>query len=79
MGFYIGSLHTVFLVIHVVILVMKLFHEHIWIFFPAIDPEGTLCQARDPSSWHGTRSNKAITGKGIRQNSQVIFNKKFNI
>ena len=30
----------------------------------AIDPEGILCQARDAQSWHGTRSNKAITGKG---------------
>jgi hypothetical protein len=31
---------------------------------PAIDPEGILCQARDAQSWHGTRSNKAVTGKG---------------
>ncbi|CAC5357532.1 DDX1 [Mytilus coruscus] len=30
----------------------------------AIDPEGSLCQARDPQGWHGTRSNKAVTGKG---------------
>ncbi|XP_076109926.1 ATP-dependent RNA helicase DDX1-like [Mytilus galloprovincialis] len=30
----------------------------------AIDPEGILCQARDPQGWHGTRSNKAVTGKG---------------
>ncbi|XP_041375117.1 ATP-dependent RNA helicase DDX1-like [Gigantopelta aegis] len=31
----------------------------------AIDPEGLLCQARDPSGWHGTRSNKGVTGKGL--------------
>ncbi|KAL5021790.1 hypothetical protein ScPMuIL_000945 [Solemya velum] len=30
----------------------------------AIDPEGLLCQARDSAAWHGTRSNKAVTGKG---------------
>ncbi|KAK7113868.1 hypothetical protein V1264_000029 [Littorina saxatilis] len=30
----------------------------------AIDPEGTLCQARDSASWHGTRSNKAVVGAG---------------
>lgn len=30
----------------------------------AIDPEGTLCQARDPQGWHGTRSNKSVIGKG---------------
>ncbi|KAK3085895.1 hypothetical protein FSP39_010136 [Pinctada imbricata] len=30
----------------------------------AIDPEGTLCQARDPQGWHGTRSNKAVFGGG---------------
>lgn len=29
----------------------------------AIDPEGHLCQARDPSGWHGVRSNKAVLGK----------------
>ncbi|KAL8593075.1 hypothetical protein ACOMHN_018001 [Nucella lapillus] len=30
----------------------------------AIDPEGTLCQARDAQAWHGTRSNKAVVGGG---------------
>lgn len=30
----------------------------------AIDPDGLLCQARDPQGWHGTRSNKAVCGKG---------------
>ncbi|ESO95555.1 hypothetical protein LOTGIDRAFT_227238 [Lottia gigantea] len=30
----------------------------------AIDPEGTLCQARDAGGWHGTRSNKAVVGGG---------------
>ncbi|PVD20486.1 hypothetical protein C0Q70_18642 [Pomacea canaliculata] len=30
----------------------------------AIDPEGTLCQARDSQNWHGTRSNKAVVGGG---------------
>lgn len=31
----------------------------------AIDgEEGVLCQSRDPQGWHGTRSNKGVTGKG---------------
>ncbi|CAG5135709.1 unnamed protein product, partial [Candidula unifasciata] len=30
----------------------------------AIDPDGLLCQARDQTAWHGTRSNKAVHGKG---------------
>ncbi|GFS11545.1 ATP-dependent RNA helicase DDX1 [Elysia marginata] len=30
----------------------------------AIDPDGLLCQSRDPQGWHGTRSNKAVCGKG---------------
>lgn len=31
----------------------------------AIDAEeGVLCQSRDPQGWHGTRSNKGVTGKG---------------
>ncbi|GAB1597636.1 ATP-dependent RNA helicase DDX1-like [Argonauta hians] len=32
----------------------------------AIDPEGHLCQARDPSGWHGVRSNKSVFGKDGR-------------
>lgn len=32
----------------------------------AIDAEGHLCQSRDPSSWHGTRSNKSVFGKSGR-------------
>lgn len=34
------------------------------VFSTAIDPEGTLCQARDSQNWHGTRSNKAVVGGG---------------
>ncbi|KAL3860216.1 hypothetical protein ACJMK2_010372 [Sinanodonta woodiana] len=30
----------------------------------AIDPEGHLCQSRDPQNWHGTRSNKSVSGDG---------------
>ncbi|XP_067652887.1 ATP-dependent RNA helicase DDX1-like isoform X2 [Haliotis asinina] len=30
----------------------------------AIDPDGVLCQARDPQGWHGTRSNKSVAGQG---------------
>lgn len=31
----------------------------------AIDSEkGLLCQSRDAQGWHGTRSNKGLTGKG---------------
>ncbi|KAK3772972.1 hypothetical protein RRG08_036306 [Elysia crispata] len=30
----------------------------------AIDPDGLLCQSRDSQGWHGTRSNKAVCGKG---------------
>ena len=40
----------------------------------AIDPEGLLCQARDPSGWHGTRSNKAVAGKGARFYFSFIVN-----
>lgn len=35
-----------------------------YVFSTAIDPEGTLCQARDSQNWHGTRSNKAVVGGG---------------
>ncbi|XP_070575608.1 ATP-dependent RNA helicase DDX1-like [Ptychodera flava] len=30
----------------------------------AMDKEGLLCQSRDHHSWHGTRSNKGVRGKG---------------
>ncbi|XP_072024560.1 ATP-dependent RNA helicase DDX1-like [Amphiura filiformis] len=30
----------------------------------AIDSDGLLCQTREHNSWHGTRSNKAVIGKG---------------
>ncbi|KAK0051371.1 ATP-dependent RNA helicase DDX1, partial [Biomphalaria pfeifferi] len=30
----------------------------------AIGEDGLLCQARDQQGWHGTRSNKAVFGKG---------------
>ncbi|XP_071488880.1 ATP-dependent RNA helicase DDX1-like [Diadema antillarum] len=30
----------------------------------AIDKEGLLCQSREMQSWHGTRCNKGVTGKG---------------
>lgn len=30
----------------------------------AIDPDGLLCQSRDTQGWHGTRSNKAVSGDG---------------
>ncbi|XP_059141083.1 ATP-dependent RNA helicase DDX1-like isoform X2 [Physella acuta] len=30
----------------------------------AISPDGLLCQSRDQQTWNGTRSNKAVYGKG---------------
>ncbi|XP_077982085.1 ATP-dependent RNA helicase DDX1-like [Glandiceps talaboti] len=30
----------------------------------AMDKEGLLCQSREHHSWHGTRSNKGVRGKG---------------
>lgn len=33
--------------------------------FAAIDPDGLLCQSRDMQKWHGTRSNKSISGQGM--------------
>lgn len=30
----------------------------------AIDPDGLLCQSRDMQKWHGTRSNKSVSGQG---------------
>lgn len=31
----------------------------------AIDPDGLLCQSRDPKSWNGTRCTRGIVGKGL--------------
>ena len=49
------------------------------ILFTAIDPDGLLCQSRDTQSWHGTRSNKAVTGDGkyypYNRSKLVIKNK----
>ncbi|KAM3722037.1 ATP-dependent RNA helicase [Dirofilaria immitis] len=30
----------------------------------AIDPDGLLCQSRDPKAWNGTRCTRGIVGKG---------------
>ncbi len=32
--------------------------------FTAIDTDGLLCQTREHNSWHGTRSTKAVIGRG---------------
>eukprot|EP00057_Strongylocentrotus_purpuratus_P033130 XP_790305.4 PREDICTED: ATP-dependent RNA helicase DDX1 [Strongylocentrotus purpuratus] len=31
----------------------------------AIDKEGVVCQSREQQSWHGTRANKGVSGKGM--------------
>lgn len=30
----------------------------------AIDPDGLLCQSRDPQKWNGARCNRGVFGKG---------------
>ncbi|BHF69464.1 ATP-dependent RNA helicase ddx1 [Sparganum proliferum] len=30
----------------------------------AIDPDGLLCQSRDPAGWHGARANRGVRNKG---------------
>lgn len=30
----------------------------------AIDPNGLLCQSRDPAGWHGARATKGVRNSG---------------
>lgn len=52
------------LLVHPVFTESSMYMNHALFASTAIDPDGVLCQARDPQGWHGTRSNKSVVGQG---------------
>ena len=39
----------------------------------AIDPDGLLCQSREPQKWQGARCNHGVFGKGEHIYKTCIF------